>query len=232
MRKHIGNLVTLTLAMAMLAAGCAATRQPRGEVKPSGFLKDYSRLTPGEDGQAKLRFVDASADFPRYQAVLVDSVALWSGPELAKLSPEEKQALVDHAYGALVDALSRSFRIAKQPGADTLRIRAAMTEASASKVGLDTVATVIPQVRMPALLVGMSADSAATVGEASAEVEVTDSLTGRVLAAAVDRRIGQRSVHGLFSKWDDVEQAWTYWAEQLRARLVAAGAGHAPAEAK
>ena len=71
-----------------------------------------------------------------------------------------------------------------------------------------------------------------TVGEASGEVEVTDSLTARVVAAGVDRRIGQRSLRGVFSEWDDVDEAWNYWGEQLRERLVQAGAGHAPSEEK
>jgi hypothetical protein len=216
------------LAAVLLLAGCAATRQPRGEVKPSGFLADYARLEAGADGQAKLRWVDPAADFSRYQAVLVDSVALWSGPGLAKLAPEEKRALVDHAYTALVTALAKSFRIATVPGRDTLRIRAAITEATGSSVAPDVVATVIPQVRLIGSLGGLAADSALTVGEASGEVEITDSLTDQVLAAGVDRRVGQRSVRGMLSRWSDVEEAWNHWAEQMRTRLVEEGAGHAP----
>jgi hypothetical protein len=216
----------------VLCLACAPTRQPRGAVSTSGFLRDYSILQAGGEDQAKLRYVDSSADFSRYQAVIVDSVTLWSGTELAKLEPEEKKALVDHAYEALVTALGKSFRIAKEPGRDTLRVRAAITEAAGSAVAPDVVATVIPQVRTIAMLVGRSANTAATVGEASGEVEVTDSVTSRVVAAGVDRRVGQRSLQGLFSRWADVEEAWDHWAEQLRARLVEAGAGHAPAGGK
>jgi hypothetical protein len=212
----------------VLCLACAPTRQPRGEVATSGFLRDYSILQAGGEDQAKLRYVDSSADFSRYQAVIVDSVTLWSGPELAKLEPDEKRALVDHAYEALVTTLGKSFRIAKEPGRDTLRVRAAITEATSSAVVPDVVATVIPQVRTIGMLVGRSANTAATVGEASGEVEVTDSLTNRVLAAGVDRRVGQRSIQGAFSKWSDVKEAWDHWAEQLRTRLVEAGAGHAP----
>jgi hypothetical protein len=220
------------MAIALLLPACAPTRQPRGEVKTSGFLHDYSILEAGGEDQAKLRYVDPKANFSQYQVVLVDSVTLWSGPELAKLKPEEKRALVDHAYQALVTALGRSFAIAKAPGPGTLRVRAAITEATSSAVAPDVVATVIPQVRLLGSLVGLSANTAATVGEASGEVEVTDSLTTRVLAAGVDRRIGQRSIQGVFDQWADVEEAWNHWAEQLRARLVEAGAGHAPSEPK
>ena len=225
------RLVWMFVIVALLPA-CAPTRQPRGAVQTSGFLHDYSILEAGGEDQAKLRYVDPSADFSRYQAVLVDSVTLWSGPQLAKLKPEEKQVLVDHAYEALVTALGRSFTIVKAPGAGTLRVRAAITEATSSAVVPDVVATVIPQVRLVGSLVGLAANTAATVGEASGEVEVTDSLTNVVLAAGVDRRVGQRSVQGMFDSWSDVEEAWDHWAEQLRARLVEAGAGHAPTKEK
>ena len=145
-----------------------------------------------------------------------------------------KQALVDHAYTALVTALGKSFRIATVPGPDTLRVRAAITEATRLGRGAgrrrhrDPAGAADRHARS-----GAAADSSLTVGEASGEVEVTDSLTQpRSLAAGVDRRVGQRSLRGVFSRWDDVEEAWNVWAEQLRMRLVEAGAGHAPAPEK
>ena len=219
-----------TFLLLALLPSCAPTRQPRGEVRESGFLQDYSILQPGEDDQAKLRYVNPQANWSRYQAVMVESVTLWSGPELAKLEPEEKQELVGHAYQALVLALAKSFAIVKAPGAGTLRVRAAITEATSSAVVTDTVATVIPQVRLLTTLTGLAANTAVTVGEASGEVEVTDSQTRELLAAGVDRRVGQRSIQGVFRSWSDVEYAWDHWAEQLRSRLVEMGAGHAPKE--
>ena len=229
--RMLRPLVALALRRPAHAAAPPPARRA-ARCKTSGFLADYSILEKGGDDQAKLRYVNPKADFSRYQAVHVDSVTMWSGPELSKLDPKVKQALVDHAYTALVTALGKSFRIATVPGADTLRVRGAITEASGSAVVPDFVATVIPQVRLVAMLAGRAADSSVTVGEASAEVEVTDSLSNEVLAAGVDQRMGQRSLRGVFSKWDDVEEAWNVWAEQLRMRLVEAGAGHAPAPEK
>lgn len=217
-----------TIAVLALLCACAPTRQPRGEVRESGFLRDYSILKPGEGDQAKLRYVTPAVNWARYQSVQVESVTLWSGPELSKLKPEEKQELVGHAYQALVTALGKSLTIANAPGPGTLRVRAAITEATQSAVFADTVATVIPQVRLVTTLTGLAANTAATVGEASGEVEVTNSQTGELLAAAVDRRVGQRSIQGLFSSWSDVEYAWDHWAEELRAHLVQQGAGHPP----
>ncbi len=219
--------VVIVLCVALLAA-CAPTRQPRGEVTTSGFLKDYSILEPGKDDQAKLRYVNPKVDFSQYQAVIVDSVTMWSGPKLSKLDPKVKQGLVDSAYTSLVTELGKSFTITKVPGHGTIRLRAAITEATNSLVVPDLIATVIPQVRLLATLGGLAADSALTVGEAQGEIELTDSLTSELLVAGVDKRVGQRSIQGVFNRWSDVEDAWEYWAERLRAVLVEAGAGHAP----
>jgi hypothetical protein len=58
------------------------------------------------------------------------------------------------------------------------------------------------------------------VGEASAEAKVTDGQTGDLLIAAVDRRVGGKSIAGApIDSWDDVRKAYQYWAQQFRYRL-------------
>jgi hypothetical protein len=215
------SLLAAPLLLA-LAAGCAATREPRGEVERSGFLGSYADLKPGGEGQAKLVYLNPEADLSRYDAILIDSVTLWPGPEgrLAALPAEEQQRLADDLYRALHDALAKDWRIASTPARGTLRLRAALTEAKSSNVPLDVVATAIPQVRLLGTVVGLSADTALTVGEASAEAEITDSVTGERLLAGVDERVGQRSFRGVTDKWSDVEEAFAFWAERLRVRLA------------
>jgi len=39
--------ITCAMALVALLVACAPTRQPRGEVKTSGFLHDYSILEAG-----------------------------------------------------------------------------------------------------------------------------------------------------------------------------------------
>jgi len=46
-----------------------------------------------------------------------------------------------------------------------------------------------------------------------------------LLAAAVDRRVDQKRVHGVLNAWDDVQQAFDGWSEKLRARLAQVCAG-------
>ena len=56
------------------------------------------------------------------------------------------------------------------------------------------------------------------MGEAGIEGEILDSLSQVRLSAAVDSRAGGR--RGGASEWSDVENAFNFWAEQLRKRLA------------
>jgi hypothetical protein len=119
-----------------------------------------------------------------------------------------------------VKALEQDYRIVTAPAPQALLLRAALTEAQASNVPLDVVATVIPQINLLTRIEGVAANTSLTVGEASAEMELTDSVSGRRLAAAVDERVGVRRLRGMTDKWSDVQAAFDAWAEQLRKRLA------------
>ena len=57
------------------------------------------------------------------------------------------------------------------------------------------------------------------VGEVSVEAKITDAQSGELLLAAVDRRAGTKSLRGSTNSWNDVEQAYQYWADKARWRL-------------
>jgi Protein of unknown function (DUF3313) len=210
-----------SLLLILAAAGCAASRQPRGEVAESGFLGNYSQLRPGEDGQAKLVYINHSVNWASYTAVEFESVTLWPGQDgkLASLSPEDQQMLADRLYQAVYDAVSKEMKMVTLPGHGVLRVRVALTEAKPTNVVLNAVATVVPQLRAATTILGLAADTSLTVGSATIEGEVTDSLTHRRLAAFVDERVGQRSLRGL-GTWSQVQAAFDHWGEQFAARLA------------
>jgi hypothetical protein len=82
------------------------------------------------------------------------------------------------------------------------------------------VTTTIPQLKLLGTAVGLSADTALTVGKARTEAEITDSLTGYRLLAGVDERVGGRAFRGVLNEWSDVQEAFEFWAERLRERLA------------
>ena len=90
-----------------------------------------------------------------------------------------------------------------------------MVRVKLSAKALKTITTVVPQLRVLTTVVGVSADMAVTVGEATVEVEMIDSITGERMAAAVDARAGKKAFSQL-TKWSDFKEACDFWAFRLR----------------
>lgn len=212
--------VALGALVAFTSIGCATTRQPRQAPKEQGFLGDYSMLQPGKGKQAGLVYIAPDADFGSYDAVLFESVTIWRSSDTESLSPEERQELTDYLYAAVHRELAKDYRMVDKPGPGTLRIRIALTEAKGAHVVADTVTSVVPQLRAVATLGGMATDVRLLVGAAAVELDVTDSLSGRRLAAAVDERWGTKAIRGGILEWSDAKEAFDYWAQQLRQRLA------------
>src|SRR5712691_3523873 len=187
----LGMLVGLSLVL----VACETTRQTRS-AKPAGFLGDYSQMRPGTGDQAQLVYLNPAAKWPQYRAIVIDSVTLWQSDRTAKIAPEDAQQLTDYLYAQLHKQLSQDYEIVAAPGPGVLRLRAAITEAQGANVVGNAVTTVVPQLKVATTVVGMAADSAVFAGKAGVEGELTDSLSGKRLAAAVDERVGAKTIRG------------------------------------
>ena len=172
--------------------GCSTTKQSETGVH-SGFLKDYSILRKGEDGEASLVYKNPIAEWKEYTKVIVDPVQVWMGKNspFHNVPREERVALATRLQGVLSDKLRADYRVVREPGKDVMRVSVALTEAKSSRV----------------------------MGAASVEAKITDSKIGNLLAAAVDRRRGAIGSTGGVDRWRDVEASFQYWASQLRYRL-------------
>ena len=224
--KHRGTLILAGLvATSIVVTGCAATRERRGAPEDSGFLKDYSQLQENPDFPASLVYVRPGAQWSTYNAIQLDSVGLWVNESTKNLSPEDQQKLTDILYNSLHGSLSKVFAVSNQAGANTLRLRAALTQAQGAKVGLRVVTTAVPQLRMLGGVVGLAADTATTVGSATVEAEALDSVSNQRLAAVVDQRAGTKVLFAkrAYTTWGDVQAACDYWAARITWRLARLG---------
>lgn len=215
-------------AMAILIGGCAGQNpvgEPTvkvGEVNTSGFLADYSILRTGGEEEGTLVYWNPDADFTAYDKVIIDPVTVWLGTEsnLKDVAPPERQQLADSFHAAMAQELGKDFEIVTAPGPGTMRVRIALTDARSSNPTLDTISTYIPQVRLLQTAATMGSDTAGFVGEASAEGEVIDAQTGKLLASGVDRRAGTKALgDSTFSSWGDAEKAFEAWAKQFSNNL-------------
>ncbi len=214
------SLLILYVPVSLGVSGCARTQQAR-RVETSGFLKDYSRLHEGKEGEALLLYINPDADFSAYDKVLLDDVTVWraADSDLADIPRKEIQEMALGLHQAIVESLKDDYRIVYVPQAGTFRIRLAITEAAESWVVMDTLTTVIPHMWIVSGIQKLATGTHSFVGKASIEGEILDALTGERLAAVVDRRAGGRSFQGTMSSWDDVKAACQYWADRLGVRL-------------
>ncbi len=217
--------ITGISAILFFATSCSTTEQVRG-VETSGFLGDYSQLHPGKSDHAMLVYLDPTADFSKYQKVMIEPVQLWAADDkttkLGKLSKEDQQLLVDYFYTALHDALAQDYIIVTAPGPDVLVVHCAITEANASHPVRQVASTVTPIGLGLSLTKRVVFGTRTGVGAASVEGELLDGGTGKRIAAAVDRRAGTKGnlLRGNFGQWADVDDAFDFWAHRLQGRLA------------
>ncbi len=216
--KWLCGIVIVLLAT--LFVGCAQTEQAR-KVEISGFLGDYSILQKGKEGEALLIYINPNTDFAVYDKVIFDPVTVWrgEGSRLDEVPEADLQRLANYLHTAIVTKLREDYEIVNKPGPDVLRIRAAITEAGKSNVGLNIFSTIVPQAILLSGAKKLATGTNSFVGAASVEGKITDSNTGEILAAMVDRRAGGKSLKGAMNAWNDVEQAFEYWANRLSQRL-------------
>jgi hypothetical protein len=171
-----------------------------------------------------LVYVNPNADFRKYTQIMVEPVTVWNSAETATVPHKEAQRLADDLDDALRLALFADFTLVERAGPGVMRLRAAITEAEGSWHVHDAVASRFDK-EMKAAKGTPSTATRDFVGKAGVEAEVLDALTGERLLAAVDRRAGARSIKLKDSTWEDVREAFDFWAERLRVRLARLRAG-------
>lgn len=217
------NVIVL-VACALVSASCAHSQQAGGfgRAEPSGFLKDYSKLHPAsDDSEATLRYVTPDrAKFKKYTKILLEPVEVWRGEksDAKDMDKEDATYLSQYLWARLDEELRKDYQMVQQPGPDVMRVRTAITEAGRGVPILDNITSVHPGTFLMSKGKKALSGTETFVGKASAEFEATDSQTGELLGAGVDRRGGGKYAWKPLNRWEDVEQAYSYWAKKVRWR--------------
>ena len=213
----------ILLCILVLLSGCSKGQSKRArQVQESGFLSDYSKLQPGGEREALLVYTNPYANWSSYNKIILAPVVYYGGQDSYPegITRADLQKLVNRFYYVIHSNLAQDFQMVDLPGPSTLRIRVALTSFGKSSATVDTVSSVAPYCVNP-LRSGASKISgeAPFTGEASVEAEVTDALTGDLLLAGVDRRVGARNIRPGTDRMRDVEDILWYWGETFRYRL-------------
>lgn len=191
LKSIAGTLGTVVLA-ALLGVGA-----PTGAVaqeQDSGFLRDYSRLEESTDSTGRVTRKWESPRFTpdNYHALLWDPAVFYPEPRpTGQVSAETLRQILAYANELAKRTLSERFNMVDQAGPGVVRIRGAFTSVAAKAEGLK------PYQLIPIALVATMAKRAATGGAPQraaivVEIEVTDSMSGELLAARVRFSTGEQ----------------------------------------
>lgn len=207
--------------------GCSTTTQSSNE-RESGFLSNYEKLAVPETGEG---FSWAADGFllGNYDAVVISPVELLL-PEDSKadLATEDAQRLTKLFRDAVSKNLGEhGWTIAASAAPRTLTVHLALTEVTGASPIVSGAIRLVPYVGLIDMAVVLAADVHMFVGKVSTEIQVVDSMSGRVMAEGIDRRVGTRGITNLGSTWGEVEDAMGVWAERLAKGLSKQpGSGH------
>ena len=214
--------VVLLSALALLI-GCATIQSKQARtVEKSGFLGDYSMLSPGGEGEALLFYENPEANWPSYNKIFLAPVAYYGGRDTYPkgFTRADLQKLVNRFYYILYNDLAEDYQMVDEPAPHTLRIQVALTSVGESSQTADSVSAVAPVIVNPIRnFAGSLSGETIFAGQASIEITITDELTGKLLFAAVDRRVGQRTMSSTTSRTADVEEIMWYWGDLARYKL-------------
>ena len=220
--KFLRSLLILS-CVASLAA-CAHSQQAGGwgKAEPSGFLSDYSKLRPakGEEEATLVYWTEDKATFRTYKKVLLEPVQVWRAEksDAKDLDKEDAEYLSQYLWSHLDEELRKDYIMTGQAGPGVIRLQVALTEAGKGVPVLDNVTALHPGSRLASKVKQMASGTESFVGKASVEIKATDSQTGELLAAMIDRRGGGKYFWKSFHRWTDVEEAYSYWAKKTRWR--------------
>jgi hypothetical protein len=231
-RTGLGSRVAFAgLALATIA-GCSVTQ--RAKVSDQNYCpflgsRVCSQLSPTSDKkEADLRYINPNAQWTQYNKVLIEPVTFW-GDHNTKVSEKDQHMLTNYFGRVLHEQLAKKFQVVDQSGPGVMTIHVAIEDATAATPVLRSVSVIEPHVRLLATLDYVATGTFPFVGSAQAELKVTDSVSGQILAAAVSKRIGGGSPKNV-EVWEmgDAEHALSYWAEMVANRLASWTSGTAP----
>ncbi|KAB0494312.1 DUF3313 domain-containing protein [Pseudomonas vancouverensis] len=219
-RKH--SLPLLFVATLSLSA-CSSKRV--GPETYTGFLHDYSVLTERQapSGQTVLSWVSPAVKRGRYTQVYLAPSQFYPHSEPTERIPlSTLSGVTDYYDAALRTELAKVLPLVNKPGPNTLVVKPAITQVTASTQGLRFYEW------LPVTLVAAGVSTATGIrdqdSEVATEVSFEDGSTGEVVAEVVRKGTGhvlENDKQVLTA--DDVKAVLDGWATDLRQSYIALG---------
>lgn len=220
--------IALLIAVLALAEGCASTLQAKPEHQTNAFKENTKGRVIVE---AVVPHVHASTkvNWSAYDKVILKPVTI-SDDLSSQVSHEEQEELVGLAnsfYKMLSEKLSNDYVLVERATPGSMVIEVAITHAEPSWIAPQVLSKVSWQLQALNSLVRYFRGKPAFAGEITIEFSVHDSLTGELLFAGTDRRVGGQNLFDkeAFNSWGDVQNSLEFWTDQSTYQLCLARRG-------
>lgn len=208
-----------TLFTSVLAS-CATSRQARNldlddPSMPRLLTKGMALSRSDTDEEALYVYRNPIAPTVKYTKLLLDPVVISKQGELNNTQLANYQALADNAFQLVRKELSQDFEVVTESSTGTLRIQIAILDAEAAAPVRRLLASAVPVSAGISLVKYIATGKPSAVGQIAVEILVTDALSGKILGAAVDSRVGTQNLSDIVDPWATANEAIAIWATRL-----------------
>jgi hypothetical protein len=221
------QLAIIVASIGLLEA-CASTLQAKPE-QQAEFLNDQAEhgvaseaVVPHVHAHTKINW--AAYDKVELRPIIVSHEL---STELSRKDEEELNELVNVFYELLSQRLSQDYVLVDQPTSGAILMEVAITHAERSWIAPQFLSKVSWQLQALNSLARYFRGKPAFAGEVTIQFTVHDSLTGELLFAGIDRRVGGQNLFDkeVFNSWGDVQNSLEFWTEQSAYQLCLARRG-------
>ncbi|MCP3942542.1 MAG: DUF3313 domain-containing protein [Desulfobacteraceae bacterium] len=181
-----------------------------------------TQLTPDPDYEGSMFYSQGNKALKKYTKFIIEPVTIYISPDIKanteEIDPELINKITIYFKNALVKVIKNRFEIVDKPGHDVARIRCAITGVQLKRKDLKAYNLI------PISLIITAAGEATGIRDSltvlNMEAELLDSITGRRMAAVVQRRSQEVDVKNPEElKGQDVYPLLDFWAEKVEWRL-------------
>ncbi len=208
------KVITGLLLSCLLTIISCTMNEKVTEDKYSGFLNDYSNLRADPKDKQTLAYVTPGINWQKYNNVMVDKVMIITPDGKEKTDGDLLLAASDNYRELVIEKVSKEYNLVDKAAPDTIRIQPAITGVSVSfddrefyqYLPIGVVVTGATRTT------GLSKENIRVM----TEIRVVDSISGKVLAKAVDLKAGKvKQDKNSKIVLSDVEPVLEQWAQRL-----------------
>lgn len=156
----------------------------------SGYISDYSILkkVQSPDGSSLHRFISQEMKTRGYNKLLLDPVSFYPTPPITDTQTKSTLSSISRYFNSRFrSAMAEKIIVVNEPGEQTLRMKMAITGVKITEKDLSGY-QYLPVVMLSNVITGGISEAVVRV---QIEVEVVDSLSGELMAAAIKSGVGE-----------------------------------------